>query len=232
MDLDQLKKGWQKSKNRIARDVHLKKEEMEAIIKKQANKTTHRLSRIFIMGIVTQSLTIIFLVISGVKYWHASDLFIIICASILPISFALYYSWNRYVTLRDSNFDSMNVSESLMKKIEFYKFSYNKWLLGFSLSFVIFIWSLNISMGDFTSLQAFNVRLAVLYAAAGILIFTSYRFSHLRLLKEYEIFLKDLGGVHLTDLYKANRKFRIFKIILISILALTTLLGTILLFVW
>lgn len=95
---------------------------MEAIIKKRANSTTYGLSRIFILGIVIQCLTIILLILSGIKYSHVNDLFIVVCVCILPISLALYYSLIRYAALRQSNFENMNISDSLIKKIEFDKF--------------------------------------------------------------------------------------------------------------
>ncbi len=227
MDLDQLKEGWQKGKRKIAQDVHFKKKEMEAIIKKQANTTTHGLSRIFLMGIVIQSLTIILLILSGIKYSHVNDLFIVICVCILPISLALYYSLNRYAALRESNFENMSISDSLINKIEFYKFSYNKWLLSYASSFVFFIWSINMMVGDFTSLNSLNPRLLLVYLACFLIIYFSYRFAHVKYLREYEVCLDDLGGDHVTDFKALNKKFKLFMIILIAVLTIIMLTGII-----
>lgn len=229
MDLDQLKNGWKKSKKRIENNVHLNKEKMEAILKKQAEKTTHGLSRVFIMGIVVQSLTILFLVLDIFKYSEVTDLAIANALSIVMISFALYYSLNRFNVLKSTNYEVFSLSESLKKKIAFYKFSYNKWLLSFASSFVIFIWSINMLAGDFTSLGGFNIRILSVYFVCFLFIYFSNRYAHTKYLHEYEISLNDLGGSQLTDLKAESRKFRIFKLVLIIILTLILIFGIVVL---
>jgi len=227
MDLEQLKSNWKKSKKSIKEVYHLNKKEMEAIIKKQADKTTHGLSMIFIMGIVVQSLTIIIQLFNAFKLAKANDLLIVIVITIGLMSLAHYYTLNRYNFLKAEVFDVLSLSESLKRKIEFYKISYNKWLLSFALSFVVFLWSLNMLAGDYTSLQALNLRILIVYTICFLIIYFSNKYAATRFLKEYEISLNDLGGNQLTDLNKMNEKFMRFKIILIGILLLLLISGII-----
>lgn len=229
MDLDQFKSGWKKSKERIEENVHLNREKMEAILKKQADKTTHGLSRVFIMGIVVQSLTIVIQLTNAVIYAEVEDLLVAIVISIGLITLALYYTLNRFSTLRAEVFDVLSLSESLRRKIEFYKFSYNKWLLSFAASFVVFLWSINMVIGDYTSLTDLNLRVFTVYSLCFLLIYFSNRYSARRYLKEYEISLNDLGGNHLTDLRKENEKFKRFKIILVVMLLLVFIAGILIL---
>lgn len=228
MNLDQLKSNWKKSKVLISENYKLNKKEMEAIIKKQSDTTTQGLSRIFVIGIAVQSMTIAFQVINLIVHIRDVNFVLAVAGSLVMVIPALLYSINRYKALKSDDFDSLSLAESLKKKIEFYKFSHNLWLLGFALSFVVFLWSINIITGDITSLRDMSVKLMVLYAACFLLIYFSYRYAHTRFLNEYEICLNDLGGKQLTDLHKENSKFRIFKMILISILLLTLLVGIVL----
>jgi len=227
MDLEQLKSNMKKSKDSINEVFHLNKTEMEAIIKKQTDKTTHGLSRLFLMGIVVQSLTILIQLINLIRYSEVNDLLIGIVISIGLASLALLYTINRYSSLKSEIFNVLSLSESLKRKIEFYKISYNKWLLSFAASFVVFVWSINILAGDFTSLQAFNLRILILYTLCFLLIFFSNRYAASKYLRAYEISLNDLGGNHLTDLKKINEKFMKFKIVLIGILFLFLITGLI-----
>ena len=231
MDLNQLKSYWKKSKKLITESHHLNKMEMETIIKKQADKTTFGLSRVFIMAIVVQSATILIQLSNFVKYIHVYDFAIAIITSILLVILALYFTVNRYKKLNSVDYEVLSLAESLKQKIRFYKFSYNKWVLSFAFSFVIFLWSINILTGDFTSLSNLNLRIFFVYNFVLLFIFFTYRYAHTRYLKEYEICLNDLGGQQLTDLRTENIKFRRFKIILIIILILTLLLGIVVLFV-
>ena len=111
MDLDQLKNSWKKNRKRIEENVHLKKEETETILKNRADKTTHGLSRIFIMGIVIQSLTIGMQLINVIRYSEEKDLLFAIVISIGLISLALFYTLNRYTTLKSEVFDILSLSE-------------------------------------------------------------------------------------------------------------------------
>lgn len=83
-------------------------------------------------------------------------------------------------------------------------------------------------VGDFRTINDFNMMYAIVYTAAFLLIYFSNRFAHTRYLKEYEISLNDLGGDQLTDLKKENLKFRRFKLFLIVILSLAMIGGLIL----
>ena len=231
MDLDKLKSNWKKSKELISEKYNLNQKEMEAIIKKQSDKTTQGLSRIFMMGIVVQSLTLVFQLINLIKYVHVTDFALAIAGTLTIVIPLLFYSINRYRALQSADYSSLSLAESLKQKIEFYKFSYNKWLLSYAVSFVVFVWSINMLAGDFTSLQGFNLKLILVYAACFLLIYFSYRYALTRYLNEYEISLNDLGGKQLTDLRKESLKFRRFKIILISILVLILLAGIVFLFV-
>lgn len=228
MDLDQLKSGWKKSKERIEENVHLNKEKMEAILKKQADKTTHGLSKVFIMGIVVQSLTIIIQLTNVIIYSDVKDLLVAIVISIGLIALALYYTISRFNALKAEVFDVLSLSESLRRKIEFYKISYNKWLLSFAASFVFFLWSINMVVGDYTSLNDMNLRIFTVYSVCFLLIYFSNRYAARRYLREYETSLNDLGGNQLTDLKKENEKYMRFKIILVAILLLTFITGIIL----
>lgn len=228
MDLDQLKSNWKKSKIVISENYKLNKKEMEAIIKKQSDTTTQKLSKVFVFGIVVQSLTVVFQVINLIVHIRDLGIALAITGTLAIVLPALYYSINRYNALKSGGFDSLSLAESLKQKIEFYKFSHNLWLLGFALSFVVFLWSINMITGDITSLHDISVKLMVLYAACFLLIYFSYRYAHTKYLNEYEICLNDLGGKQLTDLHKESRNFRIFKMILISILLLTLLAGMVL----
>ena len=230
MDLEQLKSHWNKSKKNIEENYTLNQKEMETIIKKQSDTTTQGLSRIFMMGIVVQSLTIIFQLVSLLVYKIEMSFALAIVGSLAIVIPTLFYSINRYRLLKSADYNSLSLAESLRQKIDFYKFSHNKWLLSFAISFVIFMWSINILTGDFISLQGFSIKLILLYAAVFLVIYFSYRYAHTKYLKEYEISLMDLGGQHLTDLHKESRKFRIFKIILISILSLVLVVGLVVLF--
>lgn len=229
MDLDQLKSGWKKNKELIDENVHLNKEKMESIIKKQSDKTTHGLSRVFIMGITVQSLTVILLILNLARYSNEMDLAIAIGVSLILVSIALMYTLNRFRALKGENYNAFSLSESLKRKIEFYKFSYNKWLLSYASSFVVFIWSINMIVGDFTSLSGFNSRILSVYLVCFLMIYFSYRYAHVKYLREYEISLNDLGGAQLTDLEKESRKFRRFKLVLVVILGLVMALGIVLL---
>lgn len=229
MDLDQLKSGWKKSKDWVESNVHLNKETMEAIIKKQADKTTHGLSRVYMMGITAQILTIVFLILDIIRYRNQIDLVIAISLSLVMVTMALFYSLNRFNALKNANYDVLSLSQALRNKIEFYKFSYNKWLLSYATSFVIFLWSINMLVGDFTSLSGFNIRILGIYMACFLIIYFSNRFSHTKYLHEYEICLNDLGGEQLTDLEAENRKFKRFKLILIVLLTSLLLLGLVVL---
>lgn len=228
MDLDQLKNSWEKSKKRIEEQNLFSKEEMETIIKQQTDQTTRGLSRIFIMGMVVQSLTLVLQIANLARFVAKTDLVLLIIGSIILVIPALYYSYNRWQELRSSDYGSLSLAESLKRKIEFIKISYNKWLLSFAASFVILLWSVNMFVGDFTSISDFNRMYAVVYTAAFLLIYFSNWFAHTRYLKEYEVSLNDLGGDQLTDLKKENLKFRRFKLVLIVILSLAMIGGMIL----
>ncbi len=225
MNLDHLKSNWEKGKQRITEKYRLNQKEMEAIIKNQSDQTTKRLSRVFLMGIVVQSTTLVIQLINLIRYAHITDLTLVIIGTIIMITPALFYTINRYRTLQSSDFYALSLAESLKQKIAFYKFSYNQWLLSFALSFVVFLWSVNMLAGDFTSFQEFNIQLIFLYAACFLLIYFSYRYAHTRYLREYEISLDDLGGKQLTDLRQESLRFRRFKMILIAILLLVLLTG-------
>lgn len=228
MDLDQLKSNWKKSKALISENYTLNKKEMEALIKKQTDTTTQRLLRIFMVGIAVQGLTIVLQLVNMTLYSLDANLTFAIAGSLAIVLTALIYSINRYRTLRSTDFDALSLAESLKRKIEFYKFAHNKWILGYAISFVIFLWSINMSTGDITSLQDISFRLMAVYAVCFLLIYFSYRYAHTRYLKEYEISLNDLGGEQLTDLHLESRNFRIFKMVLISILLLLLLVGIVL----
>jgi hypothetical protein len=230
MDLDQLKSNWEKSKTLIKENYNLNKKEMEAIIKKQSDTTTQRLSRLFVFGIVVQSMTVLFQIINLISHISDINFTLVIAGTLFIVVPALLYSINRYKALKSADFQSYSLAESLKQKIEFYKFSHNKWLLGFALSFVVFLWSINMIIGDITSLGDVSLKLILLYAGCFILIYFSYRNAHTRYLKEYEICLNDLGGKQLTDLQKEGRNFRLFKMILIAILLLTLIVGVVFLF--
>lgn len=225
MDLDQLKSNWKKGKVLIKENYKLNKKEMEAIIKKQSDTTTQRLSRIFVFGIAVQSLAVLFQLINLINHIRDMNFALSIAGTLLFVLPALFYSINRYKALKSADFQSHSLAQSLKEKIDFYKFSHNKWLLGFALSFVVFLWSINMITGDINSLQDMSMRLGLLYAVCFILIYFSYRYAHTKYLKEYEICLNDLGGKQLTDLQKESRNFRIFKMVLISVLVLILLTG-------
>ena len=230
MDLNKLKSNWGKSKQLIIEKHHLNQNDMETIIKKQTEKTTRGLSRVFIMAIVVQSATIFIQLTNLIKYRNTLDFAIVIIASILVVIPSLYYSINRKMTLNSEDYNSLSLSESLKRKIEFYKFSYNKWLLSFAFTFVIFLWAINISTGDFSSLMSMNRNIILVYVFVFLFIFFTYRYAHTRYLKEYEICLNDLGGEQLTDLRNEILKFRKFKIILIGLLVLILIIGIAVLF--
>ena len=228
MDLDRLKNSWVKSKKRIEETTHFSKKEMETIIKKQTDKATHGLSRIFMMGMVVQASALLIQVANLARFSANNELMLLIIISIVLIVPALYYSYNRWHALRSADYETLSLAESLKRKIEFFKISYNKWLLAFAASFIILLWSINMLAGDFTSISSFNKMYAIVYTAAFLLIYFSYRFAHARYLKEYEISLNDLGGEQLTDLRKENLKFRRFKLILVILLSLALIAGLIL----
>lgn len=228
MDLDRLKNSWVKSKKRIEETTHFSKKEMETIIKKQTDKTTHRLSRIFLMGVAVQVMALLFQSVNLAKNSGSPDLVLYITVSILLMIPALYYSFNRWHELRSVDYESLSLAESLKKKIQFFKISYNKWLLTFAASYIILLWSINIFAGDFTSMGDFNLMYALVYGAVFLLIYFSFRFAHVRYLREYEISLNDLGGDQLTDLRKESLKFRRFKLILVIILSMALIAGVIL----
>lgn len=225
MDLDQFKYSWKKNKERIEGNVHLNKEKMEALLKKQTDKTTYGLSRIFIMGIVVQSLTIVIQLINAVLYAHVKELLVAIAVTIGLIVLALFYTVGRYSTLKSEVFNVLSLSESLRRKIEFFKFSYNKWLVSFAASFVVFLWSINMVVGDYTSLHDLNFRVFSVYSACFLLIYFSNRYAAKKYLREFETSLNDLGGNQLTDLKEENRKYIMFKIILGTVLFLTLIAG-------
>lgn len=230
MDLEQLKSHWNKSKKNIEENYTLNQKEMETIIKKQSDTTTQGLSRIFMMGIVVQSLTIIFQLVSLLVYKIEMGFALVIVGSLAIVIPTLFYSINRYRLLKSADYNSLSLAESLKQKIDFYKFSHNKWLLSFAVTFVVFLWSINIITGDITSMQGFNMNLILLYAFVFLFVYFAYRYAHIRYLREYEISLNDLGGKQLTDLHQKNLRFRRFTITLISILVIILLAGILFLF--
>ena len=230
MDLDKLKSNWRKSKELILEKYNLNQKEMEAIIKNQSDKTTQRLSIVFMFGISVQSLTLVFQLINLIQNVHLTDFALAISGTFVIVIPALFYSINRYRALHSSDYSSLNIAESLKQKIEFYRFSHNKWLLSFSISFIVFLWSINIITGDITSLQGFSMNLILLYAFVFLFVYFAYRYAHIRYLREYEISLNDLGGKQLTDLHQKNLRFRRFTITLISILVIILLAGILFLF--
>ena len=228
MDLDQLKACWSKNKQKLMHDVYLTKDDMETIIKKRTAKTTYGLSRTFFMGIVSQALTVIILVFCLIKYGQVTSLAVLIGTALILMILALFYTVNNLTLLRNERPASMSISDALMKKINFYKVRYNKWLLSYAVSFIVMIWSINMIIGDFNSIDSFNERYLLVYTACFLLIYFSNRYAHQRYLKEYEINLHDLGGDHLTDLEALNKKFRRFKLLLIVVLVVFMLFGLVL----
>ncbi len=228
MDLEALKSNWKKGKELIGENYKLTYKEMEALIKNQSNETTKRLSRIFLMGITVQSLTLILQVINLIQYRQYTDMIWIIGCTIILVALALSFTINRFRILNLEDYGKIAIAESLKRKITFYKYTYNKWLLSYSFSFVFFIWSINLLAGDFTSLSAFNPRLLLVYTACFLLIFFSYRYAHTRYLREFEICLNDLGGDQLTDLKQEGLKFRRFKLVLTAVLSFLLLAGIVL----
>ena len=231
MDLEKLKSNWKKGKQLIGENYKLNHNEMESVIKNQSNDTTKRLSRIFLMGITVQSLTIVLMVINMITYRQFSDLTLLTGVSLILVVLALSFSINRFRVLNAADYGKMSLAETLKKKITFYKYSYNKWLLSYAFSFVFFMWSINMLIGDITSISAFNSQLLLVYTACFLIIFFSYRYAHTRYLREYEICLNDLGGKQLTDLKQEGLKFKRFKFVLIAVFSILLLIG-ILLFIF
>ena len=94
MDLERLKSNWKKGKQLIGENYKLNQNEMESVIKNQSNDTTKRLSRIFLMGITVQSLTIVLMVINMITYRQFSDLTLLTGVSLILVVLALSFSIN------------------------------------------------------------------------------------------------------------------------------------------